>query len=327
MADRRLLVGASVVAALVAAGAYYGLRTRAAALPADIATGNGRLEAQEVHVASKAGGRVVEVAAKEGDFVKAGDLLARLDSDELKAALARALAAEAGARETVAEAKAAVAQQASALKLAKTERDRARSLLAGGSVTAQEADRRESEYQVAVAARAGGTARLAAAERGVEAAKAEADRVRTLLAETEVRAPVAGRVQYRLAEPGEVLGPGGRVATLLDLENVFMTVFLPTAQAGKVVAGAPGRLVLDAYPEFVIPAAVTFVANEAQFTPREVETRSEREKLMFRVKVRVDPELARKYAGQVRVGLPGTAFVALSPDARWPERLTPKVPR
>ena len=139
-------------------------------------------------------------------------------------------------------------------------------------------------------------------------------------------APRRGRVQYRLAEPGEVLAAGGRVLTLLDLTDVYMAVFLPTNQVGRVAIGAEARIVLDAVPQYVIPAKVSFIAAEAQFTPREVETRSEREKLMFRVKVKIDPALLATYIEQVKTGLPGEAFVLLGGGREFPERLAVRLP-
>ncbi|MDE2490244.1 MAG: efflux RND transporter periplasmic adaptor subunit [Elusimicrobia bacterium] len=320
------LAAVVLAGAALGAGAAYLWRARRPALPETIASGNGRLEAQEVHVASKTGGRVLEVPVAEGDFVSEGQVLARLDTRELAAALRRAEAERSRAVEGVAEARARAAEADRTLSLAAGERTRALALLKRGSATVQEADRRRADYDVAVAAAAAARARISAAEHGVEAASAEAARIETLVADAVIRAPLAGRVQYRLAEPGEVLAPGARVVTLLDLQNVYMTVFLPTAQAGKVAPGADARIVLDALPGLVVPAKVTFVASEAQFTPREVETRTEREKLMFRVKVGVPRELLRRRLEKVRTGLPGVAYVALSPDAPWPAWLAVNVP-
>jgi HlyD family secretion protein len=133
-------------------------------------------------------------------------------------------------------------------------------------------------------------------------------------------------VQYRVAQQGEVVAAGGRVLDLIDLGDVYMTFFLPTAAAGRIALGAEVRLVLDAAPQFVIPARVSFVASEAQFTPKTVETASEREKLMFRVKAQVPPELLRKYMLKVKTGLPGMAYVRLDDKVEWPARLQVRLP-
>jgi HlyD family secretion protein len=128
-----------------------------------------------------------------------------------------------------------------------------------------------------------------------------------------------------VAQPGEVLSAGGRVLNLVDLSDVYMTFFLPTAQAGRIAIGSDVRLVLDAAPQYVIPAKVSFIADVAQFTPKTVETEEERQKLMFRVKARISPELLKKHVQQVKTGLPGMAYVRTDLSAEWPARLAKTV--
>ena len=146
------------------------------------------------------------------------------------------------------------------------------------------------------------------------------------LADYTLIAPRSGRVQYRLAEPGEILAAGGKVVTLLDLTDVYMDVYLPTDDAGRLRFGAEARLILDAAPQYVIPATVNFVASEAQFTPKYVETKSEREKLTFRVKLQIPAEVLSKYQDVVKTGVPGTAIVRVAPEAEWPSTLVVKLP-
>ena len=105
-----------------------------------------------------------------------------------------------------------------------------------------------------------------------------------------------------------------------------MTIYLSNAEAGKLALGDEARMILDPYPDLVIPAHVSFVATEAQFTPKPVETASEREKLMFRVKLQVDPEVLRKYHTEVKTGIRGMGFVRTGPGAKWPENLAVKLP-
>ena len=167
---------------------------------------------------------------------------------------------------------------------------------------------------------------VVATEAAIEAAQASIERVEVDIADSTLKAPRGGRVLYRLAEPGEVLGAGGKVLTLLDLSDVYMVIFLPATEAGRVPLGAQARLVLDAAPEYVVPAEVSFVAPRAQFTPKQVETRSVRETLAFRVKVRIDPELLARYEDLVKTGVPGVAYVQVRPEAPWPEHLTPRLP-
>ena len=152
-------------------------------------------------------------------------------------------------------------------------------------------------------------------------------RAKAVLNDSTLVAPRAGRIQYRLALPGEVLAAGGKVLTLLDLGDVYMTIFLPTKEAGRLSLGSDSRIILDAAPQYVVPANVSFVAADAQFTPKYVETRTEREKLMFRVKVQIPRDVLEHYAALVKTGIPGIAYVRITSDATWPKALTVSLPK
>ena len=129
-----------------------------------------------------------------------------------------------------------------------------------------------------------------------------------------------------MAQAGEVLAAGGKVLNLVDLSDVYLTFFLPEAAAGRVAIGAEVHLVLDALPQYVIPARVSFVASTAQFTPKTVETASERQKLMFRVRAQIDRALLQKHLAVVKTGLPGVAWLRLDPATPWPDNLVLRVP-
>ncbi|MFV3016027.1 HlyD family efflux transporter periplasmic adaptor subunit, partial [Pseudomonas sp. KHB2.9] len=118
-----------------------------------------------------------------------------------------------------------------------------------------------------------------------------------------------------------MLSDGGKVLNLIDLSDVYMSFFLPTEAAGQVALGSEVRVVLDTAPHLPIPATVTFVSRQAQFTPKFVETANERQKLMFRVKARIDKALLSKYQDYVKSGLPGVAWIRTDPQAQWPEAL------
>ena len=236
-------------------------------------------------------------------------------------------------------AQAVVAQRESELDAARRRLARSETLSREGASSIQELDddrARVRSVQAAVhAARAQVTAAAAAieaaraaqvgAQSAVEAAQATVARIDADLADSELRAR-AGRVQYRVAQPGEVLGAGGKVLNMVDLADVYMTFFLPEQAAGRVALGQDVRIILDAAPQYVIPAAVSFVASTAQFTPKTVETASERQKLMFRVKAQISPELLHKHLQQVKTGLPGVAWIKLDAGAQWPAQLEVRVP-
>ena len=146
-------------------------------------------------------------------------------------------------------------------------------------------------------------------------------KIQSRINDMTLRSTVEGRVLYRLAEEGEVLGSGGKVLTLVNLGDVYMEIYLPAQDAVKVKIGADARIVLDIAPEYAARAKVSFVAPEAQFTPKQVETRSERDKLMFRVKLSVPPERVLPYIERVKTGIRGVGYVRLDDSAAWPERL------
>jgi HlyD family secretion protein len=323
-------------------------------LPEGFASGNGRIEATEIDIATQSPGRILEILAREGDFVKAGSVLARMDTqvllaqrDEAQSRVREAENAQLTARAVVAQreselaaAQALVAQHRAEAEAATKRLKHSKALVTEGAVSRQQFDDDQARVSAAkamvsaaeaqvVAARAGIAAaksQVAQAQSVIEAAKATVTRLQADMKETELKSPLDGRVQYRIAEPGEVLNAGGRVLSLVDLSDVYMTFFLPTEAAGKVALGSEIRLVLDAVPDYVIPAKASFVASVAQFTPKTVETETERLKLMFRVRARIDPELLKTHAEQVKVGLPGMAYVRLDPKIHWPEKLAIRLP-
>jgi HlyD family secretion protein len=199
--------------------------------------------------------------------------------------------------------------------------DRARVLAAEAAVSAARADVAAADAAIATA-----KSQVIEAQAQLEAARASIQRIQADIDDSILSSPRDGRVQYRPAEPGEVLAAGGRVLDLVDLADVYMTFFLPTATAGRVTLGAEARIVLDAAPQWVIPARVTYVADVAQFTPKTVETEEERLKLTFRLKANIDPELLRKHIRMVKTGLPGMAYVRLDPNAEWPPELQVRLP-
>lgn len=295
-------------------------------LPEGIASGNGRLEATEVDITTKFPGRLAELHVQEGDDVTAGQVLARMDVRELEAELRQAQAMVTQVKNQRTAATAVIAQRRSEVVLAEKNLDRSRELYENQNISIEQLQRSETAMQVARAARAAAVAELAHADAAIEAALARVESVRTRIDDSALKAPLGGRVLYRLAEPGEVLPAGGKVFTVLDLTDASMTIFLPTVEVGRLRIKDEARIVLDAAPEYVIPAMVSFVSPEAQFTPKEVETRTEREKLMFRVKVRIDPELLAQHSAFVKTGVPGVAYLRLGSNVEWPESLHVRLP-
>jgi HlyD family secretion protein len=312
---------ALAVLAGAAGGGYYWWQWLHPQLPPGIASGNGRIEADEIDVDTKFAGRIAEILADEGDMVKAGQVVARMDTQDLAASLKKSQAQEEGAHRAVEEANGNVAQQNSQVLLAQQEMDRANALLEKGFETKEIVDQRQQQLDSANAALQAAQARVIEAQHALEASTHDVELYTVNIADNTLVAPKDGRIQYRVANIGEVLPAGGKVFTMLDISYVYMDIYLPTAEAGKVKIGADARISLDAYPNTAIPAKVSFIANEAQFTPKTVETQSERDTPMFRIRVKIDPERLHARAASVRSGLPGVAYVLTDAAAKWPAAL------
>lgn len=346
-----------LVIALIAIGAvaYFGWEYfQPPKLPPGFASSNGRIEATEIDVATKIAGRIKSELMDEGDLVTTGQVVAYMDTDNLQAQrreaeakLRQAKSAVESARSTVLQrksekeaAEAVVAQREAELNLAGKNLARAEDLVKTGGIAKEEVDTRKAALASAQAALSRAKADVAAsdaaittagsmvfvAESSVAAAQATIERIQSDIDDSTLKAPRDGRVQYRVSQPGEVLSAGGKVLNMVDLSDVYMTFFLPTESAGRVKIGAEARLVLDAVPQYVIPARVTFVADVAQFTPKTVETHEERQKLTFRIKAHIEKDLLKKYIRDVKTGLPGVAYVQLDPEAEWPARLQVRLP-
>jgi HlyD family secretion protein len=308
----------------VAVIAFFGVRwliARQSALPKGIASGNGRIEAKEVDVAAKLPLRVKEVLVNEGDLVKPGQVVARMDTVTLDSELQQAKEQVAAAQEKLAVARAAMVKRQSEINLAKIERTRAHRLVAQRAGSQRELDVRRAAVKTTTAGLAEETARLQVAEQEVKVAQANVETVQSRIDDATLYSPVLGRVLYRLAEPGEVLAPGGKALTLIDLQDVYMEIFLPSNQAAAVKIGSEARFTVDFDPNRAAVGYVSFVSPEAQFTPKEVETKTEREKLMFRVKIQVPKELVTHYIERVKTGVRGVGYVKIDPNAQWPKWL------
>lgn len=309
------------ILALIGVGVRQWIEEKENALPDGLSFGNGRIEAEQVDVATKYPGRIARIHVDEGAMVMAGDTLAKMDVAELESELAHAQALAEEAEEIVNEAQAMIVQRESELKLAGQELERALLLVEKGSISRRVVDQRQGNKDMAQAGVRAANAHLRTSEMAVKAALASTAQVATRIEDCSLKAPVSGRVLYRLAEEGEVLGAGGKVLTLLDLSHVYMEIFLPAKDSATLAIGSEARIVLDAFPEFALPAVVEFISPEAQFTPKQVETLDEREKLMFRVKLQVPRELVMKHINKVKTGVRGVGYVRTDEALEWPEFL------
>jgi HlyD family secretion protein len=273
---------------------------------------NGRIESPNVDLGPKVAGRVVEVLVREGDRVKAGALLVRLDLGEtaiavereaagVRSATARAQDLQEGSRdEEIAAAEAEVRDRRTVVQGAATESERQRFLLEKKVGTRRDFDRAQIELARARAALQGAEQKLALVREGTRAkqtaaAQAEAERAAASLKQSvavaregEVRAPADGVIVHRLAEPGQLLAPGQPAITLAFANRLFVRTFIPETQLGRVKTGMPARVTVDAFPNREFPARITEISPDAEFTPKAVETKSERVNLVYGAKADLD---------------------------------------
>jgi HlyD family secretion protein len=324
----------SSVAALFAPAAHAKSRVRnlldrllGESMPEGIVKTNGRIEATQVDVAAKYPGRLTDITVEEGSEVKAGQVVGRISSPENEAQLRAAQSNVERAKQSLAEAESLITQRNAVLAAAKSDFERGQELVGKQIITQQTFDQRRRNYEGAEANVKGAIAQREQADAAIKTAQAEVERIEAILHDLILVSPRTGRVQYLLARNGEVIGLGGKVMTILDLQDVYMTVFLPAAVAGRLEIGSEARIILDPVPQYVVPASISFVAADAQFTPKTVETQEEREKLMFRVKLQLNADVLKQYSRRVKTGVRGLGIVRTQTATAWPSDLQVKLPQ
>ncbi len=333
---------------------YWYQQQLAQTLPEGIVKSNGRLELERFDIASLYPGRVEEILVEEGDEVEKNQLLVKLSSRQSSSQLTAALAAEQRAKElvlqaqagkqqaeqTVARAEAEIKAYLEKQKVAKLELDNAQKMRQDKLISAAELSKRQAAYDAATAtieaakaakaeAQAASTrvaAQIAEARAGVNQAQAQVEAATSVNEDMLIRSPKAARVEYKIVEVGNVIAAGNKVVSLLDSEDVFMHIFLPNAQVSGLQVGDEARIVLDGL-DMVWPAEISFIASQAQFTPKSVETQNEREKLMFKVKLKIPADIAGQYKGSLKGGMSGNGYVRRHHDITWPEALNIKLPK
>ena len=311
------LFACSLLVLLVGAGAFGYWKSSQDRLPEGLSMGNGRLEATEVQIASKIPGRLAEVRVDEGDKVLKGQLLARMDTRTLEAQRNQAEAEVIRAQENFSAAQANVLLRQSEQLLAHQELGRSQELFKRGFASRQIIDQQQARLNTGNAAVRAAQAQVAAVKAAITASEAQVAQLTSEIDDSSLRAPIDGIIQLRLAEPGEVLGAGGRVLLLIDPNDQYMNLYLPASVTGRLTVGDEGRIVLDALPNQPLPARISFVAAKSQFTPKEVETRDERQKLVFRVKLKLTQPSA---VPQAKPGMPGAGYVRTA-TVDWPANL------
>ncbi|MBP5233198.1 MAG: efflux RND transporter periplasmic adaptor subunit, partial [Planctomycetes bacterium] len=317
--QKKTLITLIIIVAVVAIGIYSIKKYRdwQEEMHPTFYSGNGRLEATEIYISNKIAARIERIFVAEGQLVKKGEKLVKMRTAELEAQLEQAKAQVEVNKAKLMSAQATLLQRESEFAGAEKQYDRDKKLLSSGTVAQKKFEDSETAYKAAQAELAAARAQVKTYEAEIQAAEADAKFIMSELDDSILYAPTDGRIQYLISQEGEVLAAGGRVLNMIDLTDVYFTFFLPEYVAGRAALGTDVRIVLDAAPRFAIPANVSFVASVAQFTPKSVETQLECQKMMFRVKARIDAERVRKQIEYVKTGLPGVGWVQVNPTADW----------
>ena len=321
MGGRKLWIVALIGAAL-AAGAFWWWYAHRAVLPPYVARANGRLEMTRIDIAAKYPGRVLELFFREGDAVKKDQILARQDEAETRAQMKGAEAARERAASAIGKAEAEIDARKNNQGLAQLEWTQTVAMRGKALVSQVELDRRQLQLGAETAGVAAAMSAANEARHALAQAEAEIVRLQVLLGDLTIRSPIdKGRVEYKIIEKGAVLPAGGRVALVLQTDDVYLTLFLPDKVVGSIRIGDEARIVLDAL-KATLPAYISFVSPESEFTPKYVETQSEREKLLYRVKLQIPADVALRYSGFLKSGMTGNGYVRTDTSGAWPKELS-----
>ncbi|MDD5729837.1 MAG: efflux RND transporter periplasmic adaptor subunit [Candidatus Omnitrophica bacterium] len=237
---------------------------------------SGNIEATEVRLAFRVSGKIKELLTDEGKMVAAKDTVARLETDELI--------------KIKAEAEAALKAAEFTYQRAKEDYGRLENLFQAGAISAQKRD----------------TAKTSA-----ESAKANADALRasleladTRLGFADLTSPLEGFVLTKSAEAGEVVQPGATVYTVADLKNIWLTAYINETDLGRVKLNQEAGVAVDTYPGKFYKGRISFISQEAEFTPKQIQTTEERVKLVYRIKIMLDNENL-----ELKPGMPADGFI------------------
>jgi len=268
-------------------------------LPEGLIQANGRIEGDHYSVASKFPGRIAELKAREGDAVDKGQVLVRLDDTQISAKVTQA---EKGVIAANAQCSAAEASE----QQSRRDKKRLQNLLKSQTASQQEAERTTLAWRV-------DKDRLVAAKAQCGAAKAALQEMQSIQDDLTIRAPAKGVITTRMADEGEVVAAGSPLFDIVDLDRLYLKVYIPEKAIGKVRLGLAAQVYTDAFPEKPFAATVRYIASQAEFTPKEVQTPDERVKLVYAVKLYLNENPDHRLSP----GLPADTVIRWQEGVEW----------
>ena len=237
---------------------------------------SGNIEGDDVRLSFRVNGQIVELLTDEGKVIKKGDIVARLNTDELSKEKANAEAALKAAQYDY--------------ELSKLDYERAENLLKEGAISIQERDTAKTKFD--------------ADKANTDQLKAQLELADTRLGFKDLISPLDGFVLVKSSLAGEVIQPGTPIFTAVDLHNVWVTAYVNETDLGRVKLNQEAYATTDTYPGKKYKGRVSFISSEAEFTPKFIQTQEERVKLVYRIKVSVDNESL-----ELKPGMPADAFL------------------
>lgn len=273
----------------------------------NIIKGNGRIEGREVAISAKFGGKIVNLNVNEGDKIKEDQLLAVIDSRSLEAEIEAQKAKENEILKQISAVDAEIKATKSDIKFYEKEVQRTKTLMKKNFASQLELDKNTNALDKVKAKLNALYANKKSLQASRESLLAAIKAQEINLSDMKIYSPINGVILYKLVENGEMVANGGRMFIMYNPDDLYMTIYMPAEKAGQIKLGDKATIKLDAYPDKSFPATVTFVAENAEFTPKEVETQKERQKLVFRVKLSLDSNLNR----EAKPGMPGDGYIEI----------------
>ena len=286
-------------------------------LPDYIIYGNGRIEGRETQIATKFSGKVEEIFTEEGQEVKKDQILMKIDSRSMEAQLESMKSQSEQILKEIDSVNAEIKLINSDIKLYSKDVDRIKKLVKDDFASEAQYDQKINMLEKSKASFAGAEAKKEALQNSYKATLADIKSLEIDIGDMTIHAPSDGLITYRLAELGEILQSGQSVFVMINPDELYMTLYANQLKSGKIKIGDKGFIKVDALPDKVFDAYVSFISSEAEFTPKEVETRSERQKLVFRLKLNVKDNSKRT----LKVGMPGMGYVKIDDSKDWPKEI------
>lgn len=273
---------------------------------------SGRIEGREINVSPKIQGRIIKLYKEEGERVSPGELLCEIDSEQLSARYKATAETAQASYFAIAQAKANLMKAQASYEKVKKDYERYIGLLKEELVSKSEFDRVKMQYESTLADIEAANKAIVQAEASYRASEQRLKEAQADLKETKIYSTTQGVVLSRPIEVGEVVNPGTVLYVLVDLNRLYVKVYVPEPEIGKLKLGLPARVYIDAYPERFFNGKITKIYEQAEFTPKNVETKEERVKLVFGVEVSVEnPE------GLLKPGMPADVVIKWKEDAPW----------